>query len=51
MHVCPRATWLENYKLPTVWALLHAFTRPIIVAHDLAGTEENDHCLSLGVKG
>jgi len=43
MHICPRAAGLENDQLSTAWALPHAFAGPIIVAHDLAGAEEDNH--------
>jgi hypothetical protein len=46
MHICPGAAWLEDYKLPAAWAFSHAFAGPIIVAHNLAGTEEDNHCIS-----
>jgi hypothetical protein len=40
MHICARAAWLEDHKLATVWALTHAFARPVVVTHDLAGAKE-----------
>jgi hypothetical protein len=43
MHICPRAAWLENDQLPAMRALPHAFAGPIIIAHNLAGAEENYH--------
>jgi len=40
MRICPHAAWLEDHKLAAAWALTHAFARPIVVAHDLAGAKE-----------
>jgi len=43
MHECPHTAWPEDHKLPAAWALPYAFAGPIIIAHDLAGAEENYH--------
>jgi len=52
MHICPRAARLENDQLSAVRALPHAFAGPIIIAHDLAGAEEDNHSFyGLRVKG
>jgi hypothetical protein len=49
MKECPGRAGLKNCILATVWALLHA-ARPVVVAHYLASTEENNHAFPSRIK-
>jgi hypothetical protein len=47
MHICPRAARLEDHILAAARTLPHPFARPIIVAYNLAGAEEDNHSVTV----